>query len=53
MYVILDAVSCIRFILLLRVRLWNIQTNEQHPNCNSIKLFITIPFLSAFMKDAR
>ena len=40
LYVILNALSCIRFILLLRLRLWNIQTNGQYPNCHSIKAFI-------------
>ena len=42
LYVILNALSCIQFILLLRLRLWNIQTNGQYPNCDSIKAFITI-----------
>ena len=44
LYVILNAVSCIRFVLLLRPRLWNIQTNGQYPNCDSMKAFIIILF---------
>ena len=53
LYVILNALSCIRFILMLRLRLCNIHTNEQYPSCDSIKAFIIIIFLSACMKDAR
>ena len=53
LYVILNAISCIRFVLLLRLRLWNIQTNGQYPNCDSMKAFIIILFLSTFMKRAR
>ena len=41
LYVILNALSCIQLILFFRLRLWNIQTNEQHPNCDSIKASIT------------
>ena len=41
------------FHLLLRLQLWNIQTNRQYPNCDSIKAFITILFLSTFIKGAR
>ena len=44
LYVILNALLCIRFILLLRLWLWNILTNGQYPNCNSIKAFIIIIF---------
>ena len=39
LYVILIALSCIRFILLLKLRLWNIQTNGQYKNCDSIITF--------------
>ena len=53
LYVILNALLCIRFILSLRVRLWNIKSNRQYPNCDSIKDFIIILFLSMFMKGAR
>ena len=53
LYVILNALSCIRFILLLRFRLWNIQTNRQYPNGDSVKAFIIIVFLSTIMKGAR
>ena len=49
----LNALSCIRFIFLLRLRLWNIQTNKQYSSCDSIKAFIIILFLSTFMKGAR
>ena len=41
-YVLLIALSFIRFILSLRLRLWNTQLNGQYPNCSSIKAFITI-----------
>ena len=40
LYVILNALLCIQFMLLLRLRLWNIQTNGQYPNCDSMKAFI-------------
>ena len=53
LYVIFNALSCIRFILLLRLRLWNTQTNGQYLNCDSIKAFTIILFLSTFMKGAR
>ena len=53
LYVILNALSCIQFMFLLRLGLWNIQTNGQYPNCNSIKAFIIMLFSSMFMKGAR
>ena len=46
-----SALSGIWFILLLRFGLWKIQNNGQYLHCNSIKTFITILFLSMFMKD--
>ena len=46
LYIILDALSCIRLVLLLRLWLWKIQTNGQYPNCDSIKAFIIIFFIS-------
>ena len=39
--------------LYVRLRQWNIQTNEQYSNCNSLKAFITIYFLSTVMKGVR
>ena len=44
LYVILNALSYIWFILLLRLRLWNIQTNGQDPNYDFVKAFIIIVF---------
>ena len=40
-------------ILLLRLQLWNIQNNGQYANCDSMKDFIIILFLSTYMKEAR
>ena len=53
LYLILNARSCIRFILLLSLRLWNIQANGQFPNCDYVKAFIIILFLTTFMKGVR
>ena len=41
-YVILNALSCKEFILLLRLLLWNIQTKGQYPNWDVIYAFITV-----------
>ena len=43
-YAILSALSCIQFILLLMLRLWNIQINGRYPNYDSVKAFIVILF---------
>ena len=41
LYVILKALSWIRFILLLSPLLWNIHIRGQYPNCDSINDFMT------------
>ena len=45
--------SCIRLILLLRLRLWNIQIKEQDPIWDSMKAFIIIVHLLTFISGAR
>ena len=45
LYVTLNALSCMRFILLLRFRLWNIQTKGQYLNWHSLKVFILLLLL--------
>ena len=45
--------SCIQFILLLRLRLWKIQTKGQHLNRDSMKDFILILHLLTSMNGAR
>ena len=41
-YVILNALSCKEFVLLLRPLLWNIQTKGQYPNWDATNPFITV-----------
>ena len=50
LYVILKALSWIRFILLLSPILWNIHIGWQYPNCDSINIFMIIHFLLIFIK---
>ena len=52
-YATLNALSCMRFILLLRFRLWNIQTKGLYLNRDSLKVFIIILLLLTFTKGAR
>ena len=48
-YVILNALSCKEFILLLRSLLWNIQTYEQYLNWDVTKAFTTGFYFSRHM----
>ena len=51
LYLILNALSRTRFILLVSLRLCNIQPNGKYPNCDSIKAFITILFYQRLWKE--
>ena len=50
LFVILSALSWIRFILLLKPRVWNIQTNGQYLNSDSIKAFLKFFFYQCSWK---
>ena len=43
-YVILNALSCKKFVLSLRPLLWNIQAKGQYPNWDNTYTFITVFF---------
>ena len=51
LYLILNALSRTRFILLVSLRLCNIQPNGKYSNCDSIKAFITILFYQRLWKE--
>ena len=51
-YLILKALSWMRFILLLSPLLWNIHSRGQYPNCYSINDLMIIRFLLTFIKGA-
>ena len=49
LYTNLSALSCSLFIIVLSVLLWNIQTNGQFPNWDSIKAFmITLTYAYSY-----
>ena len=54
LYLILNALSCIRLILLLKLWHWSIETNRQYLNWDIIETFIVtiLFFFSTFMKGA-
>ena len=53
LHILLNALSGIPFISLLKLRLWNIQTKGQYPNWVSMKAFMNIVFLLTFMKGIK